>query len=316
MSLLKTKTKEEKTPSVGKDVEWQEPSHTVGGNVNWYKPFGKLFGSLHCSYTYASRHISNICPHIPKTCARMFVATLIAQHWKQPTRCWKRSLRGCDLPVDSWAGPRQSEAPQPLPWPWNVRSAHASHSGTYFKDTALRKSSVVETIWTDTWMNQVKASLKTLEILVGGAEIYPLAASLVSSLVHWACHLSFWSGLPLSSVSPCLSCTGAGLQANTCPPTAFRMDEWHVCNSHAIKYYTAVTMKWQDTQQHGGILQLKSRVCKAQKQTKWTPELRTAKQGGKIIRKCKWSPYNQEMVPFGEQGTWDQGASRERLESL
>lgn len=90
-----------------------------------------------------------------------------------------------------------------------------------------------------------------LEILVGGAEIYPLAASLVSFLVHWACHLSFWSGLPLFSVL--LACR---VQGPVCKRTCVhqeQLDEWQLCYSHTIKYHSAVTMKWQDTQHHGWI---------------------------------------------------------------
>ena len=37
------------------------------------------------------------------------------------------------------AGPRQSEAPHHLPCPWNVHSAHHSHTRTCFKDLALGK---------------------------------------------------------------------------------------------------------------------------------------------------------------------------------
>ena len=40
-------------------------------------------------------------------------------------------------PVEPQTGPRQSEAPHPLPWPWNVCSAHHSHSGSHFQGHSL-----------------------------------------------------------------------------------------------------------------------------------------------------------------------------------
>lgn len=63
-------------------------------------------------------------------------------------------------------------------------------------------------------------------------------------------------------------------------------------------------------------LQLKSRVWKAQKQTKWTPVLRTAKQGGKIMRKCKWQLGDGPLWRAGDLGSGSvQGASGERIRS-
>lgn len=41
-------------------------------------------------------------------------------------------------PVDMWAGPRQLEAPNLLPCPWNVHSSHYSHTGNHFKDAPFR----------------------------------------------------------------------------------------------------------------------------------------------------------------------------------
>lgn len=52
------------------------------------------------------------------------------------------------LPVDLRAGPKQSEAPAPFLCPWNVHSAHCSHSGNCSKDAVLWGQGTVETIWT------------------------------------------------------------------------------------------------------------------------------------------------------------------------
>ena len=49
-----------------------------------------------------------------------------------------------------------SEAPHPLPFPWN---AHCSHSRRHFKGTALRRYCVTETIWTVYVMHLIKASM-------------------------------------------------------------------------------------------------------------------------------------------------------------
>ena len=38
--------------------------------------------------------------------------------------CWRRSSKGCDLLVDSWAGPGQSEAPHPLLLSWEFMVSH------------------------------------------------------------------------------------------------------------------------------------------------------------------------------------------------
>ena len=50
------------------------------------------------------------------------------------------------LQVDPWAGPRQWEAPHPLPCPWNelVRTVPLSSP---FKDVALKEEGVVEILW-------------------------------------------------------------------------------------------------------------------------------------------------------------------------
>lgn len=50
-------------------------------------------------------------------------------------------------PVDLWTGHRQLEPPHPFSFPWNVCLALLSHSGSIFKNAALRKWCIVETIY-------------------------------------------------------------------------------------------------------------------------------------------------------------------------
>lgn len=52
------------------------------------------------------------------------------------------------LPADLRAGPGQMESGYPLPFPWNRHSFHCSHARSSFKDAALRKHWVTESIWT------------------------------------------------------------------------------------------------------------------------------------------------------------------------
>lgn len=54
---------------------------------------------------------------------------------ESPRRC------DCQLTPPPWF--RQPEALYPLAFPWNLCSAHWSHSGIHFNDTALRKSDVL-----------------------------------------------------------------------------------------------------------------------------------------------------------------------------
>lgn len=41
-------------------------------------------------------------------------------------------------PGDSRAGPGQLEAPQPLPYPWNVNSTYLLHARSFPQGTTLR----------------------------------------------------------------------------------------------------------------------------------------------------------------------------------
>lgn len=55
---------------------------------------------------------------------------------------------GTWLPGDPWARPRQLEALHSPHCPWNICSVCCSHSGSPFKDSALRESRDAEITWT------------------------------------------------------------------------------------------------------------------------------------------------------------------------
>lgn len=104
---------------------------------------------------------------------------------------------------DKWGGPYNYV----VPCPWNVFSAclswarAAPRTLTWDSKVLLRPSDSLHD-WT-----QLRF-LNFLKFWLAGANIYsscsyPREISYVSPLVHSACHLSIWSGLPLSLVSPC-----------------------------------------------------------------------------------------------------------------
>ena len=75
----------------------------------------------------------------------------------KPTNCWKRSSREHDPQLPrSWTCTTGGFSHPPFPW--NVCSAHYSHSGNSFKDTALRELSLLRPSGWYTRQNTVKAS--------------------------------------------------------------------------------------------------------------------------------------------------------------
>lgn len=115
------------------------------------------------------------------------------------------------LPVDLRARLWQLEVPLSLPCPWNVQSAHQSHSRNYFYGHSLEWT---RCCWDHVSRKPVKASTWTFKTLVGRCGDTPVLWLPKTSLVsRFPC---FWNRPPThlewaesSSVSPCSLDMGA-----------------------------------------------------------------------------------------------------------
>ena len=107
----------------------------------------------------------------------------------------KEVIKRTWLPVDPWAGPRQSEVPHPLPAPWNACSALCSHSGSCSKDAALSKV-LLRPSGQYTWLNPVKA-INPLYPQVPHPWVQPTSdgkESKINSNGFWKAKIEFTSG--------------------------------------------------------------------------------------------------------------------------
>lgn len=61
--------------------------------------------------------------------------------------------------VIEMTGPPVDPDSSPLPYPWSVHSAHYAHTGSCFKDIALREQGAVETFSMEYVLNPIKNSI-------------------------------------------------------------------------------------------------------------------------------------------------------------
>lgn len=114
--------------------------------------------------------------------------------------------------------PGQSEAPYPLPCPWDVCSAHGSHSGSHFQGYSLERAMSCwdHLDWIHDWI-QGRSPYKLLTFWWWVGRSIHLAA--LRQALYMSTLLiqpsTYQSGVVcLSSVSPCPPCKGANLQSN------------------------------------------------------------------------------------------------------
>ena len=73
----------------------------------------QLFAHAHLLWKILLTSLLLICP-LNSICSSDLCLKTFSINYP-PSRCWRRSLRGCDHRDDPWAGLRHSEAPHPLP---------------------------------------------------------------------------------------------------------------------------------------------------------------------------------------------------------
>ena len=134
-------------------------------------------------------------------------------------------------PVDLWAGRVQSEAPHSLSCPWNVHSAHCSHSRSHFQGWSLERAMCC---WGHLdgihWWTQLMPLYELLRFQQEASAVYSFCSCQRQALgVPLLMKPATWSGLP-PSLSSWLLCTEASFRFHPgncwgCRPTGRETDQ-------------------------------------------------------------------------------------------
>lgn len=151
-------------------------------------------------------------------------------------------------------GPQKSEAPLPLPCPWNVCSVHRSQSRSCFQG---HNPETVRCTWDHLkWIGdqtQLRSQYELWRffrwVWRSTGLVVPMTCLVRNLLILLPLHLLIWSGLPLSLVSSCPLCMGASFRFHLGKSWGWELIKGLAKLGYLYIYpYRAVILDWSGTQ--------------------------------------------------------------------